>query len=403
MLKKCITVVSVMLALVLSLIIICEISDAQAMGGGTITAAQTGKTQDTSPQETTIQAIPLSKLTIIDKVTYEDLEDEEQTVHCPAIKTTASDANGNKDFYAHDTVSVVDTIEYKNLAVGLRYTVEGTLMDKATGKAITDEKGEAITAKEEFDAVIDALRNDHLHGGILESRNGMAAFCRKHSESKMKNDERSYGVRVDTEKRAYLLRLNPHPGEYNLYCYCYIKKWLDGHLQQAEKGIRFTDPNNKELFRIPDGDEIRIIYADGKKDDRICRYVDDYHVEIGSGWNSLLHICQFAEMMEQTSSTVIPLRSSLPEQCYSVLPGSGKLIVIKKGESGYYRTDIDMGGKTENRALADEYNAKLGVSKAQEQAMFAGSMFGFQVPAADPQNYDDQGWPRIAGSHPVKT
>ena len=60
MLKKCITVVSVMLALVLSLIIICEISDAQAMGGGTITAAQTEKTQDTSPQETTIQAIPLS-------------------------------------------------------------------------------------------------------------------------------------------------------------------------------------------------------------------------------------------------------------------------------------------------------------------------------------------------------
>ena len=81
---------------------------------------------------------------------HEDLEDEEQTVHCPAIKTTASDANGNKDFYAHDTVSVVDTIEYKNLAVGLRYTVEGTLMDKTTGEAITDEKGEAITAKTSF-------------------------------------------------------------------------------------------------------------------------------------------------------------------------------------------------------------------------------------------------------------
>lgn len=256
--------------------------------------------------------------------------------------------------------------------------------------------------KEEFDIVIDALRNDHLHGGILGSRNSMAAYCRKHSECEMKDDERSYGVRVDTEKRAYLLRLNPHPGEYNLYCYCYTKKWLDSHLQQAEKGIRFTNPNNKELFRIPDGDKIRIIYADGKKDDRICRYVDDYHVEIGSGWNSLLHICQFAEMMEQTSSTIIPLRSSLPEQCYSVLPGTGELVIIKKGESGYYRTDIDMGSKEENRAVADEYNAKLGISKAQEQAMSAGSMFGFQVPAADPQNYDDRGWPRIAGSHMAK-
>ena len=98
-------------------------------------------------------------------------------------------------------------------------------------------------------------------------------------------------------------------------------------------------------------------------------------------------------MMERNGSTVIPLRSSLPEQCYSVLPDTGELIIIKKGESGYYRTDIDMGGKGENRALADKYNAKLGVSKAQEQAMSAGSMFGWAVPAADPKNYDENGQP----------
>ena len=52
-----------------------------------------------------------------------------------------------------------------------------------------------------------------------------------------------------------------------------------------------------------------------------------------------------------------------------------------------------MGSKAENRALADEYNAKLGVSKAQEQAMSAGSMFGWQVPGADPKNYDESGQP----------
>ena len=190
-----------------------------------------------------------------------------------------------------------------------------------------------------------------------------------------------------------MLRLNPNRGEYNLYCYCYQKKWLDRHLQQAERGIRFINPHYKELFRIPDGDSIRIIHADGEKADYTCRYIDDYHVEIGSGWNSLLHICQFAEMMERNGSTVIPLRSSLPEQCYSVLPDTGELIIIKKGESGYYRTDIDMGDKTENRVLADEYNIKLGVSKAQEQAMSAGSMFGWAVPAADPKNYDDNGQP----------
>lgn len=60
MLKKCITVVSAMLALVLSLLIFLEISDAQTMGGSTITAAQAKKAQDTSPQKPTIQATFLS-------------------------------------------------------------------------------------------------------------------------------------------------------------------------------------------------------------------------------------------------------------------------------------------------------------------------------------------------------
>ena len=247
--------------------------------------------------------------------------------------------------------------------------------------------------KTEFDEVINALRFDENYGGILKDRSALSSYCHGIPESSFGGDGREFGFRVDTKQYSYMLRLNPNRGEYNLYCYCYQKKWLDRHLQQAERGIRFINPHYKELFRIPDGDKIRIIHSDGEKTDYTCRYIDDYHVEIGSGWNSLLHICQFAEIMERNGSTVIPLRSSLPEQCYSVLPDTGELIIIKKGESGYYRTDIDMGDKTENRVLADEYNTKLGVSKAQEQAMSAGSMFGWAVPAADPKNYDDNGQP----------
>ena len=247
--------------------------------------------------------------------------------------------------------------------------------------------------KTEFDAVINALRFDENYGGILKDRSALSSYCHEIPESSFDGDGREFGFRVDTKQYSYMLRLNPNRGEYNLYCYCYQKKWLDRHLQQAERGIRFINPHYKELFRIPDGDKIRITHTDGEKADYTCRYIDDYHVEIGSGWNSLLHICQFAEIMERNGSTVIPLRSSLPEQCYSVLPDTGELIIIKKGESGYYRTDIDMGDKTENRVLADEYNIKLGVSKAQEQAMSAGSMFGWAVPAADLKNYDDNGKP----------
>lgn len=200
--------------------------------------------------------------------------------------------------------------------------------------------------KTEFDAVINALRFDENYGGILKDRSALSSYCREIPESSFGGDGREFGFRVDTKQYSYMLRLNPNRGEYNLYCYCYQKKWLDRHLQQAERGIRFINPHYKELFRIPDGDKIRIIHSDGEKTDYTCRYIDDYHVEIGSGWNSLLHICQFAEIMERNGSTVIPLRSSLPEQCYSVLPDTGELIIIKKGESGYYRTDIDMGDKT---------------------------------------------------------
>ena len=247
--------------------------------------------------------------------------------------------------------------------------------------------------KTEFDDVINALRFDENFGGALKDRTSLAAYCRRSPESSFGEDGREFGFRTDTEQYSYLLRLNPNRGEYNLYCYCYQRKWLDRHLQQAEKGIRFIDPHYKELFRIPDGDQIRITYADGEKRDSVCRYIDDYHVETGSVRSNLLHICQFAEMMERNGSTVIPLRSSLPEQCYGVLPDTGELIIIKKGESGYYRTDFATTGKEETHALADEYNGKAGVNKAQAAAMMAGSMFGWPVPAADPKHYDENGQP----------
>ena len=249
--------------------------------------------------------------------------------------------------------------------------------------------------KAEFDEVINALRFDETYGGLLSSRSAMQKYGRNQPDSAFQgNYTTEYGFRIDTGSFAYLLRCIPVKGDYNFYCWCFEAKWLDRHLKQAERGIRFIDPNYKELFRIPDGDKIRILCNDGSQDDRTCRYIDDYHMEVGSPhWDSLYHICQFAEIMERNGSTVIPLRSSLPEQCYGTLPDTGELIIVKKGESGYYRTDISMGSKEENRALADEYNGKLGVSKAQAAAMLAGSMFGWAVPAADPKNYDENGQP----------
>lgn len=239
--------------------------------------------------------------------------------------------------------------------------------------------------KDEFDKVINSLREE---GDILYNRKSLAKYCYSSPQAKMNNEQDYYGVRVDTEKYAYLCRLNPNKGEYNLYCYCYIKNWLDKHIRSAEKGIRFITPEYKEKFRISDGEKIRITFSDDEVKDRVCRYIDDSHVEVG---DDLYHICEFAERMEQCGATFIPLRSDLPEVCFSILPSTGDVIIIKHGESGYYRCEYSTEDKAFNREFANDRNANLGVSKAQVEAMLAGSMYGWDVPAADPKSYDVNG------------
>ena len=158
--------------------------------------------------------------------------------------------------------------------------------------------------KAEFDEVIHALREDKE---LLHNRYDMSSFARRFPDSAFKGNYcTEYGFRVDTEKHAYLLRCNPTKGDYNFYCYCYVKEWLDRYISNAKKGIRFIDPHYKELFRIPDGGKIRITTAWGEKSERTCRYIDEYHAEIG---NNLYHICEFAEHMEQNGATYEPIPS----------------------------------------------------------------------------------------------
>lgn len=155
--------------------------------------------------------------------------------------------------------------------------------------------------KAEFDEVINTLRED---SGILSNRSKLASYCYNNPESAYNDDRNNYGVRIDTDKYSYLLRLNPNKGEYNLYCYCYLCEWLDRHLEKAARGIRFIDSSYNELFRIPDYGEIVVAGPDDKPGTYHCRYIDDYHVEVGL---NLYHICEFAEMIEAGNKTVKPV------------------------------------------------------------------------------------------------
>lgn len=152
-----------------------------------------------------------------------------------------------------------------------------------------------------LDEVIHMLREDK---GLLHNRYDMDAYAKKFPESAFKGNYcTEYGFRVDTEKHAFLLRCNPTKGDYDFCCYCYVKEWLDKHMAKAEQGIRFIDPHYKEKFRIPDGGKIIITYGWGEKAEKTCRYIDEYHTEVGS---NLYHICEFAERMEQNGHTYEP-------------------------------------------------------------------------------------------------
>ncbi|MEA5142810.1 MAG: VaFE repeat-containing surface-anchored protein [Oscillibacter sp.] len=83
--------------------------------------------------------------------THADLTDEGQTVHFPAIDTTAT-VGGSHEALATDKVTLIDAVAYTNLTVGQEYTVIGVLMDQATGKAVLDAQGNPVTASTTFTA-----------------------------------------------------------------------------------------------------------------------------------------------------------------------------------------------------------------------------------------------------------
>ena len=169
-----------------------------------------------------------------------------------------------------------------------------------------DLKTEAFKA--EFDDLINTLRNDLEYSGMLANRDSLARYCYNHMKAADK-DVQNFFFRADSEKYSYMLRLNPNKGEYNLYCYCYRKDWLDHHLQNAERGIRFIDPEYHDKFRLKDGGKIRILFRDRTKEEKSCRYIDDYHLEVGSSTTNIYHICEFAELMEKIGAWVEPVNT----------------------------------------------------------------------------------------------
>lgn len=135
--------------------------------------------------------------------------------------------------------------------------------------------------KNELDEVINALRSEEY--GLLKSRTDMSQYAKSRPDSAFEGSYTTeYGFRADTEKYAFLIRCNPTRGDYNFYCYCYVREWLDRHMEKASRGIRFITPDYKEKFIIPDGDKIRIALSDGEQLDRTCRYINENYLRLAA-------------------------------------------------------------------------------------------------------------------------
>lgn len=82
---------------------------------------------------------------------HEDINDVEQTIEIPEIKTTLVDkiTNTHTATFA-ESVVLVDHVSYTNLIPGKEYTMSGVLMDAATGKEILKADGTPITASQKF-------------------------------------------------------------------------------------------------------------------------------------------------------------------------------------------------------------------------------------------------------------
>ena len=60
-------------------------------------------------------------------------------------------------------------------------------------------------------------------------------------------------------------------------------KQQENRAEPQEKQIRFIDSHYNLKFYIPDGGKIRITFRDGHTADKVCKYIDDYHLYVGGG------------------------------------------------------------------------------------------------------------------------
>lgn len=94
------------------------------------------------------------------------------------------------------------------------------------------------------------------------------------------------------------------------------------------------------------------------------------------------------DITQEVQSRNMEKATPLPDLCYVVVATTGELAIVKKGESGYFPCSFSTCDVESNKAIANHYNEKMGVTPSQAKAMEFGSLFGWDKPGANPAVYE---------------
>lgn len=94
---------------------------------------------------------------------HEDIEDVNQSIYVPSIKTTLSEqGTTSHEVMVSDSVELIDEVQYHNLIPGKTYEMQGMLVDAKTGDKLVGKDGSPLASSMEF---------------VPESTDGVVCIC----------------------------------------------------------------------------------------------------------------------------------------------------------------------------------------------------------------------------------